>query len=200
MVSVLFLNVITALSSIVLFLVAALLYVTPKLGYDPFTGVIQLFSFILADTGPHFGFLISVGFGFLSLSLCMKDELSIGGNILILTTLVCLLGLINFDVNDHLKLHNTFVVGFSVAVSVFCLYALRWNTSDNNNNVFHVTGVILHCIVSGLLYCTTLYTFLKDNGDKSTITTSFYMNIHSCLQITWIMATLFMFGVYIFCK
>lgn len=198
MISVLFLNVIIALSAILTFLIAALLYVTPGLGYDHDRGVIviRLFSYMIADTDPHFGFLLTVVFGFLSLSLCMQEKESTGGNIMVLTTLICLLGFINFDVKSHLLLHNAFVVGFSVAVSAFCLYALHWNTSDNNYNIFHQVGVILHCTVSGLLYCVACYRELKYYYYYSTTTTVLQQNICSCLQILWIMATLFVFSVY----
>ena len=80
MISVLFLNVIIALSAILTFLIAALLYVTPDLGYDHDRGVIviRLFSYMIADTDPHFGFLLTVVFGFLSVSVYARNRINRG--------------------------------------------------------------------------------------------------------------------------
>ena len=185
----------------------SLFYATPGLGYDNSNnrkGGIECVCYVIAMTAPHYTFMLHILSGLLSLSLVMKQtshlllsSSSDGHNnntpsssslVLLLAIIfqICFTGLLSFDLIHHGKAHTWFVLVLFIASLSFSWCVPDWG------DAWHRAGIVVFNVASIAMIVIspiTVYFFSKTDA-------AFDIVYH--IEIAWVIAMVFMFGVYVF--
>ena len=173
-------------------LLFCLLYATPDIGYDIYTGVVHCFCGVVSKTSPHSAFILHILSGLLLLCLCAKavdsEEKQTGTILLSGIFFVSLTGLLSFDIIKYTAIHSVFVLILFISALAFSLYSLQWANSE-----LHRAGTIAFCIALGIFFLNPLLDGFPFYFEEITA-----WNVTNHVQLICITAMLFMFGVYVY--